>query len=389
MMTTLLKKFLRLESTSGLILLIAALLAMIAANSSMANAYNRFINFSIELDFKTLHFSHSLSWLVNEGLMPIFFLFVGLELKREFYIGELSSLTKIMLPAVGALGGMILPGIIYTTINFHQPDTLTGWAIPVATDIAFAIGVLSLFGNRIPKSLKLFLLALAIFDDLGAIIIIAFFHTRTLSSLALIVAIITLLALWKLNKLKTQWLTSYLLVGFLLWLCILTSGIHPTIAGVLLALMIPLNKNSRHNSPLIKLETGLHPWVAFLILPLFAFVNAGVSITGLTSETFSTPITLGIIAGLFLGKQLGVFSFIWISVKLNLLKLPQQMNWINLYGVTVLCGIGFTMSLFLGILAFENNAYYLMQMRIGVLCASILSALFGACILLTTTKTRS
>lgn len=369
-----LQEFLKLESSSAIILFMMALIAMLWANSSLEDLHQRFI-------------SVSLFW-VNEGLMAIFFLVVGLELKREYYEGQLSSLRQIMLPGVAALGGMIVPALTYALINYNQPETLKGWATPVATDIAFALGVLSLFGKRVPISLKLFLMALAIFDDVGAIILIAIFYTHGLSFIAIMLSLLILGCLFLLNRLRIRSLIPYLMFGILLWLALLQSGIHPTIAGVLLALAIPMGEN-KATSPLHFLWARLHTWVAYLIMPLFALVNAGIPLHDVSMNEIMSEITLGIAFGLFLGKQAGVFGFVWLLVKLGLAKLPPKSTWLELYPVAILCGIGFTMSLFLGTLSFQSQATYLAEVKLGVILGSLMSGLVGASVLFVVLKQKN
>lgn len=366
MRVSVLQKFLKLESASGIILFAMAVLAMIWANSPLAFIHQKFIDASL--------------FFINEGLMAIFFLVVGLELKRGFLEGQFSRLSQILLPAAAALGGMIVPALIYLALNYSHPETVIGWATPVATDIAFALGVLSLFGRRVPIALKLFLLALAIFDDLGAILIIAFFYSSDLSALLLLLSVVLGLILGLFNVLSIRSLIPYLLVGVGLWFCLLHSGVNPTIAGVVLALTIPGAQGGRY-SPLIYLEAKLHPWVAYLIMPLFALANAGFAMPEATDSLWFDSVVLGIALGLFIGKQMGVFSFSWLVIRLGWAKLPEKSSWLMLYGVALLCGIGFTMSLFLGTLAFENENIYLAEVRLGVIIGSILSSLAGAVIL--------
>jgi Na+:H+ antiporter, NhaA family len=367
MPVTLIQKFLSLESASSIILLLMAIMAMIWANSPLAYLHLRFID-------------ASLFW-VNEGLMAVFFLLVGLELKRGFLEGQLAKPAQIALPLIGALGGMLVPALIYSWVNHGNVVTLKGWATPVATDIAFALGVLSLFGRRVPVQLKLFLLALAIFDDLGAILIIAFFYSDGLSSFFLSLSLILAMVLCLFNILSIRSLLPYLFVGALLWLCLLHSGIHPTIAGVILAFTIPGNRTNGY-SALDYLEDKLHPWVAYLIMPLFALVNAGVSLHGLSWRVLLDEVVLGITLGLFVGKQVGVFSFTWLFIRLGFATMPKKTSWLALYGVTILCGIGFTMSLFLGTLAFANENTYLAEVRLGVIIGSVLSSVVGVVVLL-------
>lgn len=361
------KKFFQLDAASGILLLCMTLTALILDNSAMSPLYHALLQFSLG--------TQPLLFWINDGLMGLFFLHVGLELKREFLAGELAAWSKVLLPGMAALGGMLVPACIYMLTNFHHADYLQGWAIPVATDIAFAVGILSLFGRRVPLALTVFLLTLAIFDDVGAILIIAVFHTHTLSWWSIGAALSALLCMGIFRKLNIEKLWPYLIVGWLLWLCVLKSGVHATIAGVLLAWMIPPDAAHR-------LENFLRPWVAFFIMPIFAFANAGISFAGLSSEVFFNTVTLGIIAGLFLGKQSGVLMFVWILSKLKLAKLPEQVTWLEMYGVALLCGIGFTMSLFLGMVAFAGDSLeYMNAVRLGVLCASLLSGMSGAFVL--------
>jgi NhaA family Na+:H+ antiporter len=360
------KRFLQLESASALILFMAALLALAWVNSPLAYLHQQFIE-------KFLFF-------INEGLMALFFLMVGLEMKRGYLDGHI-SISEVGLPFIAALGGMLVPAFLYGMINYSNPQTLQGWATPVATDIAFALGVLSLFGRRVPVALKLFLLVLAIFDDMGAIIIIAVYYNHGLSYFYLCCAAFILILLFVLNHWSVTKLWAYLILGVLLWICLFYAGIHPTIAGVFLALTIP-DLPQGQDSLLNQLENRLHPWTAYAIMPLFALANAGVSCAGLSWKIMTDSVVLGIIAGLFLGKQLGVFLFSWGFIKLKLAKLPEKSSWLQLYGVCVLCGIGFTMSLFLGTLSFANDNNYLVEVRLGVIIGSLLSGLVGAIILL-------
>ncbi|HVX00648.1 MAG TPA: Na+/H+ antiporter NhaA [Candidatus Babeliaceae bacterium] len=376
-----LQRFLKLESAGAIVLIVAAVLALLIDNSPLSPIYQSVFHTPIEIHLGSLVLSKPISFWINEGLMTLFFLLVGLELKREFLEGELAGFKNIILPGIAALGGMLIPALIYVSLNYSDPGTVKGWGVPVATDIAFALGALSLFSKRVPLGLKLFLMALAIFDDIGAIIIIAVYYHSGLSSLWLLYGLVILLVLFILNYFEVKELTFYLILGVLLWFCILNSGIHPTIAGVLLALALPMKRLPRKSSPGKLMEAILHPWVAYLIMPVFALANAGVSLKASGQLLFGT-ISLGIISGLVLGKQLGVFSFSWVFIKLGWAKLPFGVSWTQLYGVSVLCGIGFTMSLFLGTLAFENgNSNYLIEVRLGVLTGSILSGLMGAWIL--------
>lgn len=359
--------FFQLESSSAIILLMMACLAMWWANSPLAYLHQGFID-------------ASLFW-INDGLMAVFFLVVGLELKRGYLDGHLSSFSQAALPAIAALGGMIVPAIIYLAINRHDVIARQGWATPVATDIAFALGVLSLLGKRVPAALKLFLMALAIFDDLGAIILIALFFSDGLVISLLLQAGLLVGMLFVLNRLNVQSLIPYVLIGILLWGCMLFAGIHPTIAGVIVALMIPMSKDETR-SPLHRMQEMLHPWAAYLIMPLFALANAGFPIAGLDIATATSTIVIGIVAGLFFGKQIGVLGFSWLFIKLKWAKLPTNCGWPELYGAALLCGIGFTMSLFLGTLSFQNqNIIYLAEVRLGVMTGSLLSGLLGGTVL--------
>jgi NhaA family Na+:H+ antiporter len=376
------REFLKLESASGIILFIAAFLAILLDNSSWAHFYQQFFQMSFGFHTDEWHFVQPVLFWINEGLMTIFFLLVGLELKREFLEGELAGMSRIILPGVAALGGMLVPALIYLAVNYPHA-TMKGWSVPVATDIAFALSVLSLFGKRIPLGLKLFLLMLAIFDDMGAILIIAVCHSHSLSWLSMMFALLCMAVLQVFNFLNVRSLAPYLLIGILLWVSVLHSGVHATISGILLAMMIPLKNHPQESeSTLRRLEDALHPWVVYFVMPLFAFANAGVNLSGLGWSILLDKVTLGIVLGLVLGKQLGVFSLVWLMVKMKWAKLPRFSNWLEMYGVACLCGIGFTMSLFLGTLAFQDDSpSYLTEVRVGVLLGSALSGLIGAMIL--------
>lgn len=376
-------RFLSSEAQGGIILFAAALVALILSNSSAVLWYDSLLNTPVELSIANFVTTHSLLNLINEGLMTFFFLLVGLELKRECLIGHLSELQKTLLPGMAALGGMLVPALLYAGIAWHHEVALHGWAIPVATDIAFALGVLSLFGKQIPLGLRLFLMTLAIVDDVGAILIIALFQSHELSWLFLLLSGLMLFLLVCLNRAGVRRLSLYLVFGVLLWICILKSGVHATIAGVLIAFVIPLKPGKGKTISLLEvLEKFLQPWVAYVVMPLFAFANAGLTLHGLTLGVLLDPITLGIVVGLFIGKQAGVFGFAWVMIKLKWAKLPERVTWLQLYGVALLCGIGFTMSLFIGMLAFQNEpAIYLVKVKAGVLTASLLSGLVGAAIL--------
>ncbi|WP_419903045.1 Na+/H+ antiporter NhaA [Kiloniella sp.] len=381
MPSRMIKNFLQLESAGGITLMLAALLALVASNSPLASLYTGMLEVPFTIALGELALSKPVLLWINDGFMAVFFLLIGLELKREILEGQLSSMDQIALPAIAAVGGMVIPALVFAGINWGEGTNMDGWAIPTATDIAFALGIMALLGNRVPLSLKILLTAIAIFDDLGAIIIIAFFYTAELSLISLALAAVALFGLVVLNRSGVTAKTPYILVGIILWVCVLKSGVHATLAGVAIGFAIPLNgKTPEDKSPLKNLEHSLHPWVAFMILPIFAFANAGVSLQGITMETVLAPLTLGIAGGLFVGKQLGVFSFIWLSAKTKLCRLPEGINWSQIYALALLTGIGFTMSLFIGGLAFEDPAVA-GQVRIGVLSGSILSAIAGFCLL--------
>ncbi len=376
--------FFKLEAASGLILLFSAIIALVVSNSNYANIYFSTLNQYLFIGINNFGLKLSVIHWINDGLMAIFFFFVTLEIKREFIQGELSNIKQAMLPIVGAVGGMLVPALFYIVINFGDSNTLNGWAIPSATDIAFSLGVLSLLGSRVPISLKVFLTALAIIDDLGAILIIAIFYSGDLSIKYLTLMLIAFIILLILNKFNIKRFLPYLIVGLFLWDFTHNSGIHATIAGVLLAMAIPHRKKEKDFSLLIKLEHGISPYVAFGIMPLFAFANAGVSLDGLSLNILLDKVPLGIVLGLFLGKQIGVFLFSYISIKLKFAQMPTNSNWFNFYGVGVLTGIGFTMSLFVGNLAFAENIEYIDGVKIGVLTGSLLSTLFGYFLILLT-----
>lgn len=379
MLINLTKQFLKQEATAGVLLFIAALLAVMLDNSPFASVYTAVLSKDLSIHLGSLLLAKSLLHWINDGLMVLFFLTVGLELKREIVCGHLSEPSKVILPMIAAIGGMILPALIYYMLNRHDPILLKGWAIPVATDIAFALAVLSLLSKRVPLPLKLFLLAVTIFDDIGAIVIIAVFHTQALSWLALMAALCITVLLILLNVLRIQKITPYALLGVVLWICVLKSGVQATLAGIVLACTIPVNSNvANQPSPLEKLERRLVPWVSFLILPLFGFANSGISFTHVVPGAFSNTIVWGIVLGLFLGKQLGIFTVTWLCVRLRLCRLPQQVTWAQIYAVGILCGIGFTMSLFIGTLSFTGQAAELMvSVRFGVFVASIVSGICG------------
>ncbi len=377
------REFIKLESSSGIILVLMAILALILDNSPLDVYYKLLLSTHFAIHLGSMGIDKPIILWINDGLMVIFFLLVGLEIKREIIIGELSSTARIILPAIAAVGGMVVPALVFILCNHHKTLALHGWAIPTATDIAFALGILAILRSRIPVSLKIFLTALAILDDIGAIIIIAAFYTTHLSILALVLAGICVIVLIALNRLKVTSLTPYILVGIILWICVLKSGVHATLAGVVVALCIPLNdKDNPDYSPLRYLEHSLHPWVAFGVLPLFAFANAGISFGGLHLSAIFSSIPIGIALGLFLGKQIGVMAASWICVKTGLAKLPSYANWWQMYGVSLLCGVGFTMSLFIGTLAFnQTHPEYLILVRVGVLAGSVISGILGYIVL--------
>ena len=380
------KWFFKLEAASGLLLLISAVIALIVSNSSFSSTYFEILQSYFFIGVNNIGIKMSLLHWVNDALMAVFFFFVTLEIKREFLQGELSNPKQALLPIIAAIGGMLVPALIYVYVNFQTGDTLRGWAIPSATDIAFSLGVLSLLGSRVPISLKVFLTALAIIDDLGAIVIIAFFYTGDLSVKYLSLLLLTFICLIFLNKFNVRKYIPYLLLGLILWFFTHESGVHATISGVLLATVIPHRKKEKDFSLLIKIEHGISPYVAFGIMPLFAFANAGVSLEGVNFNSLLSPVPLGILLGLFFGKQIGVLLFSLASIKLKIAQMPNNANWLNFYGVGVLTGIGFTMSLFIGNLAFMENTQYIDGVKIGVLAGSLLSTIFGYFLLLMTSK---
>ncbi|MDC2970645.1 Na+/H+ antiporter NhaA [Candidatus Pelagibacter sp.] len=376
--------FFKLEAASGLVLLFAAIIALIISNSALSELYFSTLNEYLFIGINNFGLKLSVLHWINDALMAIFFFFVTLEIKREFLQGELSNIKQALLPIIAAIGGMLVPALFYVFINFGDSETMTGWAIPSATDIAFSLGVLSLLGKRVPLSLKVFLTALAIIDDLGAIVIIAIFYSGDLSIKYLSLMLLAFLILLVINKFNVKKFLPYLVIGIFLWDFTHNSGIHATIAGVLLAITIPHRKKEKDFSLLIKIEHAISPYVAFGIMPLFAFANAGVSLEGLSFGSLLDKVPLGIVLGLFLGKQLGVFVFSYISIKTKIAQMPSNSNWFNFYGVGVLTGIGFTMSLFVGNLAFVDSMQYMDGVKIGVLTGSLLSTLFGYFLILLT-----
>jgi NhaA family Na+:H+ antiporter len=382
------KWFFKLEAASGLILLIAAILALFISNSTLSGLYFETLEKYLFIGINEFGLKLSVHHWINDALMAIFFFFVTLEIKREFLQGELSNIKQAMLPIIAAVGGMVVPALFYVVINYGNAETINGWAIPAATDIAFSLGILSLLGSRVPISLKVFLTALAIIDDLGAILIIAFFYSGDLSIPYLSLILISYILLLVLNKFSVKIFTPYLLIGLCMWFFTYKSGIHATIAGVLLASTIPHRLKDHDFSLLVKLEHGISPYVAFIIMPIFAFANAGVNLEGLSLASLLNPVPLGILMGLFFGKQIGVLLFSYVSVKFKFADMPNNSNWLSIYGVSILTGIGFTMSLFVGNLAFVENTQYIDGVKIGVLSGSLLSTIFGYFILLVSAKNK-
>ena len=380
------KYFFKLESASGLVLLFSAIAALYISNSDFSYYYFKILKTYLTLGFDNFGLKLSVLHWINDVLMAIFFFLVSLEIKREFIQGELSNFKQALLPIIGAVGGMLVPALVYIYFNYDDTIRFNGWAIPAATDIAFSLGVLSLLGKRVPVSLKVFLTPLAIIDDLGAILIIAFFYSGNIEIKYLGLVAASILVLIILNRKNIISMIPYLLIGILLWDFTHNSGIHATIAGVLLALTIPHNKNNHKKSMLLKLEHAISPYVAFGIMPIFAFANAGVSFDGIDASAVLNPVPLGIICGLFFGKQLGVFIFSYFSVKFKFAEKPNKCNWLSFYAVSILTGIGFTMSLFVGNLAFIDNLEYLSDVKIGVLVGSALSTLFGYFLLMFSLK---
>jgi NhaA family Na+:H+ antiporter len=373
-----LNDFLRLESAGGILLVAAAIAAMLIDNSPLSGIYEKFLHLPVEIRFGPLYIAKPLLLWINDGLMAVFFLLVGLELKRELLEGELSQPSNIVLPAVGALGGMAAPALIYILFNWGDEIAIKGWAIPAATDIAFALGILTLLGKRVPTSLKIFLVSLAIFDDIGAIVIIALFYSSGLSTTALIIASAAITILFIMNRRGVSEFAPYAFVGSILWIAVLKSGVHATLAGIVLAMFIPMkHRDNPDVSPLRSLEHDLHTGVAFVILPLFAFANAGINLSGVNLDYILHPVPVGIGVGLFVGKQLGVFGLCWLAIKLGIAKLPSGSGWMGLYGISLVCGVGFTMSLFIGSLAFEKLGEIGFDERIGIVLGSLVSGIAG------------
>jgi NhaA family Na+:H+ antiporter len=384
MPTQFIKEFIKKESSAGILLIFVTILALLLQNSFMSTFYTSFLHTPVEIRFGDLQIAKPLLLWVNDGLMAVFFFLIGLEVKREVKEGHLSSLSQITLPGIAAVGGMVVPALVFIAFNRGDDFSMNGWAIPTATDIAFALGILSLLGSRVPISLKIFLMTLAIIDDLGAIVIIALFYTSELSTMSITIAAIALLILLIMNRMNVAIKSAYIVVGVILWVSVLKSGVHATLAGVALAFMIPLSSKDKEGNTFSmakEMEHDLHYWVAFMILPLFAFVNAGVDLKGISIEEMAGPVPLGIMFGLFVGKQVGVFGFSWLAIKMGIASLPKESNWTLLYGVSVLTGIGFTMSLFVDTLAYNDTQIYHYADKLAILLGSFLSAIVGYLIL--------
>ncbi|HDM8216200.1 Na+/H+ antiporter NhaA [Vibrio campbellii] len=373
-MNDVIRDFFKMESAGGILLVIAAAIAMTIANSPLGESYQAMLH--------TYVFGMSVSHWINDGLMAVFFLLIGLEVKRELLEGALKSKETAIFPAIAAVGGMLAPALVYVAFNAGDPEAISGWAIPAATDIAFALGIMALLGKRVPISLKVFLLALAIIDDLGVVVIIALFYTGDLSTMALLVGFVMTGVLFMLNAKEVTKLTPYMIVGAILWFAVLKSGVHATLAGVVIGFAIPLKGKKGEHSPLKHMEHALHPYVAFGILPLFAFANAGISLEGVSMSGLTSMLPLGIALGLLIGKPLGIFTFSWAAVKLGIAKLPQGVNFIHIFAVSVLCGIGFTMSIFISSLAFANvSPEFDTYARLGILMGSTTAAIIGYALL--------
>lgn len=389
MFKKMIKEFIQRQSSAGIILILATICSLFLQNSFLAEIYTKFLHTPVQVSVGTFGIAKPLLLWVNDGLMAIFFFLIGLEVKREVLEGELSTKSQIALPSIAALGGMVMPALIFIAFNYKDTFAMNGWAIPTATDIAFALGIISLLGTRVPASLKIFLMALAIIDDLGAIVIIALFYTNDLSILSISVALVALLILFLMNRMNVAKKAAYILVGIVLWVSVLKSGVHATIAGVLIAFSIPLysiGQTGERFSMVKELEHDLHYWVAFFILPLFAFVNAGVDLRNLSASALFSDVSLGIMCGLFLGKQLGVFVFSYIAIKLGIAKLPSGSNFAQLYGVAILTGIGFTMSLFVNTLAYNDTDLFHYADKLAILLGSFFSGLIGYLFLHRVTK---
>ena len=384
MQIRIMRDFLKLESSGGVLLFSAAILALVVDNTPLSHYYHALLSAPLSLQLGQFVIGKPLLMWINEGLMTLFFLLVGLEIKREMLEGELNSLRKATLPVMAAIGGMAGPAVVYCWIHWGDPMALRGWAIPTATDIAFSLGILALLGSRVPVSLKIFLTALAIFDDIGGIAIIAGYYTQHIALSMLIVASLLIILLFILNRLNVTARAPYFLVGAILWFCVLKSGVHATLSGIVIAMMIPLrDKKQAERSPLRELEHVLHPWVAFLILPLFAFANAGISFAGMQLQQLWQPLPLSIALGLFFGKQIGICLMSWLAVSCRLAKKPHGATWLGIYGISLIAGVGFTMSLFIGGLAFDTSgsSIYGTYVRLGVIEGSLLSGLAGYLVL--------
>ncbi|WP_420806151.1 Na+/H+ antiporter NhaA [Aestuariibacter salexigens] len=381
-------ELLRSESSAGIALMLSTVLALIVANSPLSPIYDQLVELPVTVAVGTWSIDKPLLLWINDGLMAVFFFMVGLELKREICEGELSNPADITLPATAAVGGMLVPALIYVFFNQGDATAMSGWAIPAATDIAFALGILALLGSRVPVALKVFLVTLAIIDDIGAIVIIALFYTSNITTTALVIAACCLLLLWSMNRRGVASVPSYIFVGLVLWVAMLKSGVHATLAGVLLAMFIPMrDRENPQRSPVQTLEHDLHPSVSFAILPLFAFANAGIDFSTIAADAIFHPVTIGIFLGLVIGKQIGVFGFSYLAIKTGLASLPTGVTLRHIYGVSLLCGVGFTMSLFIGSLAFEETGVNQMaDERLGILCGSFVSALCGYLVLRLFTK---
>ncbi|MGP1956613.1 MAG: Na+/H+ antiporter NhaA [Arsenophonus sp. NC-PE1-MAG3] len=379
-MTVIIRQFLKLEAASGMLLIITAILALVMANTPLQGIYQQFLNISIALKINALNIDKPFLWWINDGLMVIFFLVVGLEVKREIIEGSLAGRDRIIFPVIAAVGGMLLPALVYLFFNVNDEIARQGWAIPMATDIAFAQGIMALLGKRVLTELKIFLLALAIIDDLGVIIIVSLFYTKSVSILSLGLIILSLLVLTWMNWRKIENTSAYLVVGIILWVCILKSGIHATLAGIILGFLIPL-KGRQNNSLSEQLEHILQPWVSYLILPLFAFANAGIQLNGVTLINFSSSLLIGVALGLLIGKPTGIFLFSWLALKLGVAKLPVKINLKQIFAVSVLCGTGFTMSIFIASLAFKGLANFSIYARFGIFIGSTLAAILGLILL--------
>ena len=386
-MVQLIQRFLKLESAGGILLLFSAAVAMLLANSPLSSQYNDFLNLPVSLQIGSFSINKTLIHWINDGFMAVFFVLVGMEVKKELFEGALSSYQQAIFPAIAAVGGMIVPALVYWFIAKQDPSLANGWAIPMATDIAFALGIMALLSKQVPLPLKIFLLALAIIDDLGAIVVIALFFSHELSVQALIFSGVSILTLVLLNRFRVSVLCAYMVIGAILWASVLKSGVHATLAGVIIGFCIPL-KGKKGERPLHDFEHILAPWSSFVILPLFAFANAGVSFDGIDVSMISSPLLLAIACGLIIGKPVGVFGFSYISVKLGLAKLPDGIKFKQIFAVAVLCGIGFTMSMFLASLAFDADAGESVNTlsRLGILLGSTVSATLGYLFLKQTTK---